>query len=306
MPSKLYDRGYHDTQNPRRYWTPGMDYERWLDLPEALQKANGMIDYHGPSPEGWHGFESIHRMICEALGMMPGSVLDVGCSTGVYLDHVVKAGVATYQGIDANPWSVSHPINPALRGQLHRCLIGDEPIPSDIGDRFDLVTSFDLLEHIFETDLDAVLAEIVKRADPYVALCICATHTTSPAEEWVAEKGEYEGPEHLDDTGKPIEWVRNLGAKTVPDDRMWQAVAGHITLQPPAWWWKRLDAAGIEVDFEAMIRFEILRRENLEFCFGCGRAVINPAQGNPFQFPGGKIDQVASWSPRCVVLGRVR
>jgi SAM-dependent methyltransferase len=301
-----YTEEYYDTDRPRRYWPGGMDYASWKDLPHHDRVARGMQTYHPPSAQGWHGFREILAMLKQVCRVDSfGSVLDIGCSTGVFLEHVLADGTAACWGIDANRWSIDHPCKPELDGHLYHGVIGRDPMPDDVPERVDLVVAFDLIEHVFECDIDGVLETIRDLADPWVAFCICGTSIGNTSQQWIADKGAYSGRAHLDDNGEPLTWPAQVGAVDIPPERIWQAVSGHVTMMPPTWWWDRIKRAGIAIDYRAMYTFEALRRENRSFCYDLGPATIHPVGGAAYRHPGGMVDQVASWSPRNVVIGRV-
>jgi SAM-dependent methyltransferase len=87
----------------------------------------------------------------------PRRVLDVGCATG----HLVKAlrdqGSAA-DGIDFSQWAVDHAVTEVVQGSALEL-----PWPDAT---FDLVVSQDFMEHMHPDDLPAVIAEMVRVAQP--------------------------------------------------------------------------------------------------------------------------------------------
>jgi len=300
------DPGNYEKGHRRRYWPPGMDYPRWRDLPaeQRRQFHNRMCEYQGTSADGWGGFADVRAMIAESFPMnLAGPALDVACSTGVWLVHLLDAGIADVHGVDISEWATANPLRPELDGRLHCGDFAADPLPADWPESFALVTAFDFLEHVFEVDVPAVvdrLAEVCRGGR--AAFVVCTSNPTAPAEEWSAEKGPWAGEPHLDDRGKLIEWVEQLGAVDVPPEREWQAVSGHVTIRPHSWWAEQLAAAGFHVRWDAMHRFEQARRERPGFCYGMAPSTVHPEGGNPYKFPGGLVDQVASWGPRFLFL----
>lgn len=86
------------------------------------------------------GFERAVRF-ARAHGLR--SVLDIGCGCGDFLDHAHTAGLST-TGVELNPSAAAR-----TRAKGHRVL--DQPIEVLAragGDRFALVTTFEVLEHV--------------------------------------------------------------------------------------------------------------------------------------------------------------
>jgi SAM-dependent methyltransferase len=75
----------------------------------------------------------------------PSSVVDVGCGTGEWLAAFQRQGVKDVQGLDG-PW-----VDPAQLSIDATCFrAADLTEPPSLGRRFDLVTSFEVAEHLPE------------------------------------------------------------------------------------------------------------------------------------------------------------
>jgi SAM-dependent methyltransferase len=82
-------------------------------------------------------------LLCEMFE--PGSVVDVGCGTGEWLAAFQRQGVVDVQGLDG-PW-----VDAAqLSVDANRFQAADLTEPPSLGRRFDLVTSFEVAEHLPE------------------------------------------------------------------------------------------------------------------------------------------------------------
>jgi SAM-dependent methyltransferase len=79
------------------------------------------------------------------------SFLDVGCGRGELLDRARAIGFTRVQGVEPVPELVAAR-DDVIHGAAHAVPFGDN--------EFDLVGSFDVIEHIFPPDDDALLKEI--------------------------------------------------------------------------------------------------------------------------------------------------
>lgn len=83
--------------------------------------------------------------LVEAMELKPGRVLDVGCGDGQFLDIARQAGWETH-GLELSPVSSQAALE---RGHQVSCGSVTEPLDPDPG-QFDLITVWDLLEHLAE------------------------------------------------------------------------------------------------------------------------------------------------------------
>jgi len=98
-------------------------------------------------------------VILEAVGPVH-SVLDVGCGIGAWLAEWSAAGVADFYGVDGDYVDRAALLVPAAKFQAH-----DLAEPLDLGRRFDLVTSFEVAEHLPEDKADQFVASLVRHTD---------------------------------------------------------------------------------------------------------------------------------------------
>jgi SAM-dependent methyltransferase len=71
-----------------------------------------------------------------------GSLLDVGCYAGVFLDVAARRGY-TVEGLELSRWAAG-----IARGRGHKVREGSIDVLADIVQRYDTITAFDVLEHL--------------------------------------------------------------------------------------------------------------------------------------------------------------
>ncbi len=92
----------------------------------------------------------------------PASVLDVGCGIGTWLSQFKKAGVKRITGID-NPYVNVNLLLRYLRKEEFSP--HDLTRPFDLKQRFDLVMSLEVAEHLPETSAAAFIESLTKHGD---------------------------------------------------------------------------------------------------------------------------------------------
>jgi len=141
------------------------------------RRASGIAGFEGLALDdalGWlepyrhYSFVPLAKAISQIAGSHLGrhdfSVLELGCGGGGLRVLLEAYGANAYLGIDANPLPFSHsPYMLAAPGN-YRLLNLQETI--DFGAAFDVVCSFEVLEHIREDCLDAMLASIANHLGP--------------------------------------------------------------------------------------------------------------------------------------------
>ncbi len=115
--------------------------------------------------ERWKPYnDSVALALADTLG--PTRVLDVGCGVGNLVKSFLDAGVADANGLDISKAAVemSH-----VTEKLAVCDVTRERFPFD-DDTFDLVTSFEFVEHIPDEGVRHVyqeIARVLKRGGHY-------------------------------------------------------------------------------------------------------------------------------------------
>jgi 2-polyprenyl-3-methyl-5-hydroxy-6-metoxy-1,4-benzoquinol methylase len=118
-------------------------------------------------PRKTWSFVPLAKAVCSVgrrhLGRSKVSVLELGCGGGDLARALWRFGATEYLGIDGNPLALRSPYA-RQRSGLFRVLNLQEPI--DFGRTFDLVISFEVLEHIPRERLDAFIATIRTHMGP--------------------------------------------------------------------------------------------------------------------------------------------
>ena len=111
--------------------------------------------------DDYGNFDANFRFLRDAGVLVPGTrLLEIGCGKGRMLRALREAGLDV-QGIDNNPWMIEE--SRRLHGDLPVTLVSGHVLP--FADRaFDVVVSFDVFEHI--PDSDAHLREVVRVLTP--------------------------------------------------------------------------------------------------------------------------------------------
>lgn len=117
----------------------------------------------------------------------PRTVLDAGCASGRLVAALRDRGVEAY-GIDISEYAVS-----VAREDIRPfCVVGSlaEPLPGQLPDRYDLIVSLEVLEHLTESDGRKAIANLCAHTDQ---LLFCSTPddfddpthiNVQPAEYW--------------------------------------------------------------------------------------------------------------------------
>lgn len=104
-----------------------------------------------------HGFTAVFRALSILLFLRPKKVLDVGCGTGELVSWLRFFGVEAY-GIDISSHAIEF-VHPSVRRYVKTGDILNLPYDDK---SFDLVTSFDVLEHIERSKLKKALSETAR------------------------------------------------------------------------------------------------------------------------------------------------
>ena len=116
----------------------------------------GGIPYDREEPHWMPFFNRVAEKIQELVN--PKTVLDVGCATGMLVEALRSRGMDA-SGIDVSEWAIAQvpePIRPY-------CRIGS--ITEDLGDRYDLITCVEVVEHLPRSMASAAVANLCRHAD---------------------------------------------------------------------------------------------------------------------------------------------
>jgi polysaccharide pyruvyl transferase WcaK-like protein/SAM-dependent methyltransferase len=149
----------------------------------------------------WGGWDQVGRLVISTL--RPRSVLDVGCGRGFFLKRMLNYGVPA-AGLECSEaaWADAPP---EVKGIIR--LAGIDKVTV----QFDVVTSFVVMEHLYEEDIANFIGHMKRISSRYIVLNICAS------------------PE-----GGPTRTIKR--GESIPDDLEWLAVSGHVTIRHRSWW----------------------------------------------------------------------
>jgi len=164
--------------------------------------------YYNPDGE-WLGAKPIMEAIKSLLN--PKNMLDIGCGRGTFTAYAKEAGIDA-TGIDFSRWAIEHSYARA-KGLIRLGDIRNIEFPDQ---SFDLAFCTDIMEHIYEEDLDKAVNEIQRVAKKWIFYNIGST-MTEDSEYFVLKRGEV----------PPVHWQGT-------------AVAGHVNVRPPSYWRKKV------------------------------------------------------------------
>lgn len=121
---------------------------------EYYHNCCGPIPYEEPEPWG-RFFEAIADRIVKDL--KPKTVLDAGCAMGYLVAALRDRGVEAY-GLDISEYAVS-----MVREDIKPyCAVGSltDPLPKGLPKQFDLVTTIEVLEHMYAEDGKAAIENL--------------------------------------------------------------------------------------------------------------------------------------------------
>jgi hypothetical protein len=98
--------------------------------------------------------------------LRPESIIDIGCANGLWLEAFNRSGVTHLRGVDG-PWVAADSFrSPA--GAFRKLDLAQCPLPyllGEPGERFDLLVSFELLEHLPAARADALVEAMCAMSD---------------------------------------------------------------------------------------------------------------------------------------------
>ena len=127
----------------------------------------------------------------------PERTLDVGCAKGFLVKALDELGVDAY-GVDPSTYAVSN-AHPDVADKIQQEVAQSIPYP---GDTFDVVTCFDVLEHIPAREVPKTLKELLRVSKQWVVLRVVtrevegdidSSHETIRDKDWWTEKIEKAG-----------------------------------------------------------------------------------------------------------------
>jgi glycosyltransferase involved in cell wall biosynthesis len=202
-----YDRDYFDT-GKKTYLTPNGQIKQWGYLESSTKNwlgwkeiIEGIIQLFNLSPN--HSCKQSHIL-------SPTVILDAGTGCGGFVHFGRKAGLEVW-GFDFSEYACKHAF-----GEAKKYMVKADARYIPFKDKsFHLVTALDLLEHIYEQDLDKVVSELQRVCIGSIFYLIGATMSEDD-EHFTLRKGEI----------PPVKWQAT-------------AIAGHVNVRPCERYWKK-------------------------------------------------------------------
>jgi 2-polyprenyl-3-methyl-5-hydroxy-6-metoxy-1,4-benzoquinol methylase len=153
----------------------------------ATKKSN-YIDYSWARLGSY--FQQTAKHIVDKFA--PSSSLDVGCAKGFLVKALADLGIDAY-GIDPSEYALSE-VDSDYCDKVRIGIAQSLPFPDN---NFDVVTCFDVLEHIPENEIPKVLSELFRVSKQWVILRVVtkelpddvdASHATIHDKDWWVEK----------------------------------------------------------------------------------------------------------------------
>jgi SAM-dependent methyltransferase len=215
---------------------------------KEYQSGGQTHHYHGPSLT-WEGFKMIADIVAP---LVPGkSILDIGCSAGSFVAEFQKRGYDAY-GVDISEHAVKYAV-PSMKGRLCHADISSKPhlytthhretdFPQVWPDRYDVVSATDLLEHLYEEDLDRTFDWMVAKSNKWLFFCVATCHD----------------PANPSSFRNVQEFVHTKGADVPPQ---WEAtaVAGHVHVRRWQYWAKYFQKKQLTIRWDLMYLLQMAR-----------------------------------------------
>lgn len=158
----------------------------------------------------------LHKLI--ALIGTPENVLDVGAGLGVWVETLNRNSIPAH-GLEFSKYAIEH----AGTAKQYLTEWNIEQLSWPLKQKYYLTTGIDLCEHLFDEDVDRIIAEMKRVTERYIILKICTAQ--QPNEVWSAKKQPYE---------QVIEQAKK-------DDFEWLVASGHVNSRFPDYWLKKFE-----------------------------------------------------------------
>lgn len=165
-----------------------------------------------------------------------GRMLDVGCSAGDWVEFARELGWDAW-GADISQEAIGR-----APASVREHLKVADVTKGMFGGKFDFVTTRDLLEHIWEKDIDALIDGIHRHLTPG-GTCFNV----------ICTRGEGES----DHTMEP--------GCTFTQQNSWLLVSGHVMIRDWWWWAKKFQRHGFKVRNDLAYLFQVLRSSHPTF-----------------------------------------
>jgi SAM-dependent methyltransferase len=172
----------------------------------------------------------------------PERALDVGTALGYTVEALVELGIDA-AGTDVSEYAVEH-ATPRARGRVRQATLGAGPLPFPDAS-FDLVSAFEVLEHLPPERVDGALAALRRVCRGWCVLTIpsIGPNDAGPPGCLPGKVADDRIPRYEDlgpDYDGPVPYEDLLR------DFRGLPVQGHLTVASFRWWTRRFEAAGFE------------------------------------------------------------
>lgn len=204
--------------------------------------------YHGPALQ-WEGFGPVANALSTLLPR--GTLLDIGCGGGDLANFLRVNGFDSY-GVDISDYALKN-CTPQMNGRLAKCDITNWPDSlqsyhapeKELPERYDVVISTDLLEHIYAEDIDKTFESIYARSKKWFFFLVA---TAQPPNSIFADPNK-------------IEFVHKKG-EVIPPQWEATAVSGHVNVRMWQYWVKKFQQFGLKVRWDLMYLFQAMREKD--------------------------------------------
>ena len=189
-------------------------YEADLTGGKAYRKPDGTIAHWGYHARAeWMGWNHIIPVMKRMF--KPKRVIDLGSGCGSIIKYLRRFGVEAL-GADFSRWCVTHPLVGAEKGVY---LADVRHLPFKDG-ACDLLTGLDIVEHLYEPDLDIFIEELYRVSNKWIFLNI--------------------GGIMFPDLYRHVRPVCFKKGEKIPPEYEGLTLAGHVTVQYRDWWLLKL------------------------------------------------------------------
>lgn len=153
----------------------------WVDEETRMRQYSGFLTKTWDA--GW-------KIITDGMKSIisdPKNILDLGCDMGSFVDYLIRTeyGRNVY-GIDYSEYAINHPMGKS-KGHIINANMMDIPFENSY---FDLVTGFDVWEHLWIDDLDKIINEVDRIASKYLMLVIPCVSKDLPYKRFIFGKND--------------------------------------------------------------------------------------------------------------------
>jgi SAM-dependent methyltransferase len=187
-------------------------------LPNGTVATWSYYNIHG----WWEGAVPVARAWKKLFN--PKKVLDIGCGRGAFVLACRNEGMEAY-GFDFSEYAINN-LCPGCKREWFRVWDATETPWLYPDKSFDLVVALDFFEHIYIDDIPKIVDEMYRVASKWVFLQIAVVGGGSGYS--IHKKG------YILKKGEPV-----------PLELEADACAGHVTVQPPSFWYEMLSRRNV-------------------------------------------------------------